>query len=210
MYSSTIKIKDYDLQNVPTSTGRADVVIRVMKSALFQPEGYNPEIGFLLFPNPALLEDTAHSTELKQLNSKAFLITSESQYFQSESYRDFSEHELLQALYDSFLLLDNDSHNSLFHKQISSDIYECVNLLVEERIPVFLLHENGEVLENFNFLHDLSSEKICVILGDQVGYSDIDTTSFPPDVRHISIGNTSYLGSSTVTLLKWMIWKSRW
>jgi tRNA pseudouridine-54 N-methylase len=210
MYSSTIKIENYDLQNVPTSTGRADVVIRVMKSALFCPKGYNPEIGLLLFPNHDLLETLAQSNGNKPIESRAFLISSESPYFQTVSYRDFSEHTLLQALYDSFLDLDNDSHKSLFHRQIPLDMYDCVKLIVKEKIAVFLLVENGKIIQNFDFLHEIPSEKICFILGDQIGYSDIDITLFPQDVKQISIGSTSYLGSSTVNLIKWMIWKSAW
>ena len=75
------------------------MLIRVMKNALYLPEEYNPEIGFLLFPNQQFLVELQQELQIDTLEDKGFLISSKSNYFHpNHSYKTVSEHELLQAL----------------------------------------------------------------------------------------------------------------
>ncbi len=206
MYSSSIKLDGYDLQNVPTSTGRADMLIRVMKNALYLPDKYNSKIGFLLFPNQKFLSELAQDLQIEDIKHKGFLISSKSQFFTNNPFKITSEHKLLQALYDSFLHPLEKSQDSLFSRKYLMNFHECISSLVEQGIPVYILHEEGSLIKNFDQLHNSEHERICIIVGDQVGFSDIDLEALPKKIIPLSLGKTSFLGSTTVTLIKWMIW----
>ena len=202
LYSSTLKLNQIDLQNVPTSTGRADVIIRVMKSILFQPTGYNPEMGLILFPNASFISALAdyHGDEM---HTRGYLISSQSKLFQDESYLNASEHELLQQFYNSLLEKGNETQHSIFHKKITMNIYEYIQLLVDHGVSVYILHENGKLIRNFD-----NTKRTAFILGDQLGFTEVDVTKIHDSINPISLGSTSYLGSTTVSLLKWKIWKN--
>ncbi len=210
MYSSSIKFEGYDLENVPTSTGRADMLIRVIKNALYLPDDYNPEIGFLLFPNQQFLLEVQQKLQVDAIHERGFLISASSGYFAKNPPTTASEHELLQAFYNSFEQLSQPSKDSMFDKCIKLNFYECIFSFVEQEIPVYILNEEGMPIENVDLFHntqqDRRCDKICLIVGDQIGFLDIDLEALPKSVIPISLGKTSFLGSTTITLVKWLIW----
>ncbi|TFG20553.1 MAG: hypothetical protein EU530_03035 [Promethearchaeota archaeon] len=206
MYSSSIKFEGYDLHNVPTSTGRADMLIRVIKNTLYLPDDYNFEIGFLLFPNPQFLLEVQQKLQVDSLNEKGFLISAKSNYFTKNPYTIVSEHELLQALYNSFEQLTNPSKESLFDKYIQLNFYECIFSFVEQGIPVYILSEEGTPLEYLNLFQNAQQDRVCFVVGDQIGFLNVDLEALPKSVFPISLGKTSFLGSTTITLIKWIIW----
>ncbi len=204
LYSSTLKLEGFDLQNVPTSTGRADVIIRAMKSVCFSPSGYNQDMGLLLFPNPMFLKEVANHHNLPKWDSKGFLVSSKSNLFQDLSFLQASEHMLLKEFYRSWFELDAGLSNSIFHYQFSENLYETVEMLVNFGYSTYLLHEDGKIIKQFD-----NSRRTCFILGDQLGYTHIDSSRFPDSVEPISIGKNSYLSSTTVSLIKWMNWENQ-
>ena len=206
LYSSTIKFKGYDFQNVPTSTGRADMLIRVMKNALYLPDQYNSEIGFFLFPNQQFLLELQQELQINTLEEKGFLISAKSNYFANNSYKTVSEHELLQVLYNSFLHVTAPTKDSLFDKCYRSNFHKSISSLIELGFPVYFLNEEGTHVGKKDLFQNSEHGKICFVLGDQIGFSDIDQEALPKDITPISLGKTSFLGSTTITLIKWMIW----
>ncbi|MHA1111011.1 MAG: hypothetical protein ACTSRE_07900 [Promethearchaeota archaeon] len=206
MYSSSIKFEGYDLQNVPTSTGRADMLIRVMKNALYLPNEYNSEMGFLLFPNHQFLLELQKELQIEYVEEKGFLISSKSNFFAKDPHIKVSEHELLQALYNSFEQLAKPSKDSLFEKCFRLNFYECISSFVEQGIPIYFLNEEGTPIDTMDLFQNSEQEKICFVVGDQLGFSDIDLEALPKEITSISLGKTSFLGSTTISLIKWMIW----
>lgn len=202
LYSSTIKFRDYDLTNVPTSTGRADMLIRVIRTIMYNKNTYESKMGLIFFPNANLLEELSEFSGGRDINS--FLVCSRSSYFQNTPFKIPSEHELLTCFYESLMHLNQEYSDSLFYQSYSMNIYECIDTLVNNGVKAYLLHENGRIIKSF----DKSPKKKCFLLGDQLGYNDMDFTRFPSTLEKISLGSTSYLGSSAITLIKWMLWEA--
>jgi tRNA pseudouridine-54 N-methylase len=207
MYSSTLKFHGYDLQNVPTSTGRADMVIRVIKNALFLPNEYDSDMAVMLFPNPKFLSELQEHSKLKENPDKGYLISFKSAYFQNHPYEFSSEHVLLSILYSSFQNTQNIHFNSLFSTSCKEDFYEFLWYLEDQGVSVYLLDETGKNIEKGNDFLGNSSKKVCFILGDQVGFSEINRELLPKTIIPISLGKTSHLGSTIITLIKWIIWQ---
>lgn len=209
MHSSTLKFRGVDLQNVPTSTGRADMIIRVMKSALYLVHEYNPDMGLILFPNLTFLSELAEYHHMEKIDTKGFLISFRSPFFRSHPIQLISEHTLLEILYESFSSLFQETTKSLFFKTTPLNFYENIEFLTEQGLKIFLLHEEGDLLDKGVLSSKSVSkkpEKICFVLGDQIGYSDIDLEALPSQIKAVSLGKTSFLGSTTITLIKWLLW----
>lgn len=206
MYSSSIKFDGFDLQNVPTSTGRADMLIRVMKNALYLPDDYSSETGFFLFPNQQFLLELQQKLQVDTLSEKGFLISSRSNYFQKNSHKRVSEHELLLALYNSCINLVEPYEGSLFDKCYPFTFHECISSFLEQGVPVYILQEEGTSIEKLSLFKKSEQEKICFVVGDQIGFSDFDLNALPKEIQPISLGKTPYLGSTTITLIKWIFW----
>jgi len=202
LYSSTVKFKGYDLTNVPTSTGRADMLVRVIRNIIYSKNAFESKMGLVFFPNATFLAEVSEFSGLHDRN--AFLICPQSNYFQKSPFKISSEHELLNCFYESFLHLGDEFSDSLFFRTYSMNFYECIDILIENGIKMYLLHENGRIIRDF----DETTERMSFLLGDQFGYNDLDLARLSSKVEGISLGATSYLGSSAITLIKWMLWKA--
>jgi tRNA pseudouridine-54 N-methylase len=205
LFSSTLKLLGYDLQNVPTSTGRADMIIRVIKNALYLPNGYNSEMGVIIFPNRDFLSNLSKKLGNEDYTKKGFLITSKAPYFFKQAFKIASEHELLESFYNSFL---NIAENTMFYCSTSMNLYESMALFIQWGIPIFYLHEEGELIKNVGLFSKKKYNKMCFLIGDQIGFSEIDLQALPKEMTPISLGKTSYLGSTTVSLIKWIAWQN--
>ncbi|MBN2155962.1 MAG: hypothetical protein JW776_07965 [Candidatus Lokiarchaeota archaeon] len=205
-----MRFEGYDLRNVPTSTGRADVIMRVMKSALFNPNGYNSNIAFILFPNSTFLSELSRYLNHPPLNFNGFMISTNSPFFTRISCKNASEHSLLKAFYSSCKNVDSTTQkNTLFDRLVDLNIYECTAFLANNDVDSYLLVEGGTLIKEFNLGIPKVPKKMCFILGDQKGFSHLELEQFSPKIKRISLGTTSYLSSTTITLVKWILWKNQ-
>jgi tRNA pseudouridine-54 N-methylase len=87
--------------------------------------------------------------------------------------------------------------------------YECVSSFLEQGVPVYVLQEEGISFEKSDLFQKFEQKRICFVIGDQIGFSNIDLEKLPEGIQHISLGKTSFLGSTTITLIKWILWHNQ-
>ncbi|MCP4762075.1 MAG: hypothetical protein GY870_09850 [archaeon] len=227
--SNSIKYKGYDFKNIPTSTGRADVLARIIIAALIEPNYINDSIGVWLFFNDAFFDelfDCLYNNHKiypnEEINGKfqpfSVLITSKSPYFLNQmriKKNFFSEYDILEALYNSFVgLYDNNYNNSIFTSINTDNLIQLSEDLIINGRNCFILEEDAPI----DYVdHDISikqlisgkSKKIAFFLGDQLGYDDKTQDginklikSYPQQIKKISVGKNSLLSSSVVLLIK--------
>ncbi|MHA1729754.1 MAG: hypothetical protein ACTSWY_13650 [Promethearchaeota archaeon] len=191
--SSSIKYKGYNWKNIPVSTGRADVLARVIIAALIKPPlnnnfsennsiQSNNSCGIMIFPNNTFITELSdfllsknenkNGNKLKQFS---VMITLEALFFVKAISNEktlFSELEILQALYKSFENINNPKYgNSIFSCICSGDILSSIENMMKKGRICYIFDENADedIFENkINGFKDIS-HKFVFLIGDQTG-----------------------------------------
>ena len=184
--SSTANIGRYTIKDIPGSSGRLDVISRCILSALTIDTNLEKNIQIWIF--------------LDKYGTFVF----DSDLFNDES---FPKNEIL--LTDFFVKFikktkKEEKHpetplDSIIYKKL--DIFDAVKNFVEKKYNVYVLNEDGmdfkEVFEELS-----SKDNLLFILGDQSGDLLNDKELKKLNLVEISLGNRSYLASSTIRLIK--------
>jgi tRNA (pseudouridine54-N1)-methyltransferase len=184
--SATVDIRRYTIKDIPGSSGRLDVISRCILSALTIDTNLEENIQIWVF--------------LDKYGTFVF----DSVLFNDES---FPKNEIL--LTDFFVEFIKKTKKGEKYpetpldsiKYSKLDVFDAIKNFVEKKYKVFALNENGkdfkEVFEELS-----SKDNLLFILGDQSGDLLNDNELKKLNLVDISLGNRSYLASSTIRLIK--------
>jgi len=184
--SGTVNISKYTIKDIPGSSGRLDVISRCILSAITNGNNLEENIQIWVF-----------------LDKYGTFI------FESDQFIDefFPKNELL--LTDFFVEFIKKTKKGEKYpetpldsiKFLKLDIFDAIKNFVEKKYRIYALEENGtdfkEVFKELN-----SKDNLLFIIGDQSGdlLNNKELKKF--NLVDISLGNRSYLASSTIRLIK--------
>ena len=225
--SSTIKFKGYNLKNIPTSTGRADVLSRFIITALLKPSQRLDSLNFhnyagvqIFFNEEFTLELSQYLNEIgkpdtyKKLEKFSVLITPKSPFFvhiNQIGKKFLSEHEILETFYKSLEEITNDEFkNSLFTEVKFGNFNASLIEWVENGRKIFLLaeEESFNIMDSADFYFDCRKEDFVFIIGDQMGDFGISEGELEKQSNYIdkiSVGREFQLASTVISLIKYKI-----
>ncbi|MHA1350906.1 MAG: hypothetical protein ACTSPZ_08755 [Promethearchaeota archaeon] len=184
--SATVDIGRYTIKDIPGSSGRLDVISRCVLSALTISTNLEENIQIWVF--------------LDKYGTFVF----DSDLFNDES---FPKNEIL--LTDFFVEFIKKTKKGEKYpetpldsiKYSKLDIFDAIKNFIEKKYKVFALNENGkdfkEVFEELS-----SKDNLLFILGDQSGDLLNNNELKKLNLVDLSLGNRSYLASSTIRLIK--------
>jgi len=225
--SSTIKFKGYDLKNIPTSTGRADVLSRFIITALLKPSQRLDSLNFhnyagvqIFFNEEFTLELSQHLNEIgksdtyRKLEKFSVVITPKSPFFVNVNRigkKFLSEHEILEVFYKSLEeITNNDFNNSLFTEVKFGNINASLLEWVKSRRKIYLLveGESFNIMDSADFYFDGRKEDFVFMIGDQMGDFGISESELEKQsnyINKISVGREFQLASTVISLIKYKI-----
>ena len=184
--SATVDISKYTIKDIPGSSGRLDVISRCVLSALTLNNKLEKEVQIWVFLDKYgtfIFESDLFNDELFPKNE--ILLT--------DFFVEFIKKSLIQERYPE-TPLDSIKYSKL-------DIFDAIKNFVEKKYKVYVLNEKGiDFKEAFEELN--SMDNLLFILGDQSG--DLLDKKELKDMNliNLSLGDRSYLASSTIRLIK--------
>ncbi len=182
--SSTVNLENYNIKDIQGTSGRLDVISRCVLSAL---------------TNDNKLE--------KNIQIWAFLDKYGTFVFDSNRFNNdtFPKNEILLTDYFvDFIKKGNKKYtvNPLDSiKSSNLDIFEVIKNFVKKKFQIFVLNESGIVFSRI--FMDMSPKKnLLFIVGDQSGELINSKELKELNLTNLSLGNRSYLASSTIRLIK--------
>ncbi|MFX1339482.1 MAG: hypothetical protein ACFFDK_12790 [Promethearchaeota archaeon] len=186
IYSATVDIVNFNIKDIPGSSGRLDVISRCVLAALLGDNEFDKDIqvwvflkkyGTYIFDSNVLNYDTFPKNELMFTNHFVDLI-------RNRYSRNTLENNPLRLV-------------SASEKEVSDVLKELINL----NYKVYIMHEDGQ--DFFTNLNNLVQEKdLAFIIGNQSGEIMNIEESLTLVLPKFSLGKTSYLASSVIRLLK--------
>lgn len=187
--STTVDIDNYTIKNIPSSSGRLDVISRCILSALINDDVLEKNVQIYVF--------------LEKYGTFIF----RSNLFNNES---FPKNEiLLTDLFVDFIKKTKKQEN-YFNTQLDSiihsnlDIFHAIKNFVKKKYKIYVLSENG--IDFKKVFEELSSkDKLLFILGDQSGDLLKNEELKKLNLTNLSLSSRSYLASSTIKIVKMLI-----
>ena len=184
--SATVDISKYNIKDIPGSSGRFDVISRCILSAL-----------------------TLRNNLEKNIQLWVFLDKYGTYIFNSNSFNDecFPKNEIL--LTDFFVEFIKKTKKRETYPETPLDSVKCSSLgifdaiknFAEKKYKAYVLNENGKDFKKV--FEELSSkDNLLFILGDQSGDLLNNKELKKLNLANLSLGNRSYLASSTIRLIK--------
>jgi len=184
--SATVDISKYTIKDIPGSSGRLDVISRCVLSAL-----------------------TLNNKLEKGVQIWIFLAKYGTFIFDSDLFNDelFPKNEILLTDFFVDFIKKKKKHESYLENPLNSikcsdlGIFDAIKNYTKKNYKVYLLNENG--IDFKKVFKELSSkDNLLFILGDQTGdllnYKELKELN----LTNLSLGNRSYLASSTIRLIK--------
>ena len=183
--SETVDIEKYTIKDLPGASGRLDVIIRCILSAILSYDSFekNTQVwifldkyGTFLFDSEILDYETFPKNELKLADFFVELIRNKT-------------------------TLDSIPDNPLLSvKIIDIDFFGVVENFINDDYKIHIMDENGE--DFFNNLENFRSDKNVYIIGNQTGDFLNSKEILELNLPRISLGTQAYLGSSIIRLIK--------
>lgn len=184
--SATVDISKFTIKDIPGSSGRLDVISRCVLSAL-----------------------TLNNKLEKSVQIWVFLDKYGTFIFNSDLLNDehFPKNEIL--LTDFFVEFIKKTENREKYpetplnsvKYSSLSIFDAIKNFAEKKYKIYVLNEDGmDFKKEFEELS--SNDNLLFILGDQSGDLLNNTELKKLNLTNLSLGNRSYLASSTIRLIK--------
>ncbi|MHA1460508.1 MAG: hypothetical protein ACTSO8_03420 [Promethearchaeota archaeon] len=184
--SATVDISKYRIKDIPGSSGRLDVISRCILSAL-----------------------TLMNKLEKNIQIWVFLDKYGTYIFNSNSFNNerFPKNEILLADFFVKFIKKTKKQEKYPETPLDSieysklDIFEAIKNFVEKKYKIYALNENGM---NFKKVFEEISLKdnLLFIIGDQSGDLLNNKELKELNFTNMSLGNRSYLASSTIRLIK--------
>ncbi len=184
--SETVDISKYTIKDIPGSSGRLDVISRCVLSAL-----------------------TLNNKLEKGVQIWIFLAKYGTFIFDSDLFNDelFPKNEILLTDFFVDFIKKKKKHESYLENPLNSikcsdlGIFDAIKNYTKKNYKVYLLNENG--IDFKKVFKELSSkDNLLFILGDQTGDLLNDKELKELNLTNLSLGNRSYLASSTIRLIK--------
>ena len=184
--SRTVDISKYTIKDIPGSSGRLDVISRCILSALTTGTELEENIQIWVF----LDKYGTFAFDADLFNDELF---PKNEILLTDFFVEFIKKTKKREKYPETPL------DSITYKKL--DIFDAVKNFVEKKYNVYVLNEDGmdfkEVFEELS-----SKDNLLFILGDQSGDLLNDKELKKLNLVEISLGNRSYLASSTIRLIK--------
>ena len=184
--SKTVNIDNYNIKNIPGSSGRLDVISRSVLAALLGEDGFEKNVEIWVF-----LDD--YGTFI--FNSSKF------------NYKNFPKSEIrLTDCFVDFLRncgsnkkINSNPLNSIETSELS--IIETIKEFIKLDYEVLVLNEKGkDFFKQKSVIHE--KQDIVFVIGNQEGDFINSDELLTLNLQTISIGTQSYLASSVIRLLK--------
>jgi len=184
--SATVDISKYRIKDIPGSSGRLDVISRCILSAL-----------------------TLMNKLEKNIQIWVFLDKYGTYIFNSNSFNNerFPKNEILLADFFVKFIKKTKKQEKYPETPLDSieysklDIFEAIKNFVEKKYKIYALNENGidfkKVFEEISL-----KDNLLFIIGDQSGDLLNNKELKELNFTNMSLGNRSYLASSTIRLIK--------
>ena len=184
--SATVNLHKYTIKDIPGSSGRLDVISRCVLSALTLNNKLEKGVQIWVF----LDEYGTYIFDSNLFNDEYF---PKNEILLTDFFVEFIKKTKKREKYPETPL------DSITYKKL--DIFDAVKNFVEKKYNVYVLNEDGmdfkEVFEELS-----SKDNLLFILGDQSGDLLNDKELKKLNLVEISLGNRSYLASSTIRLIK--------
>ncbi len=182
--SSTVNLENYYIKDIQGTSGRLDVISRCVLSALI---------------NDNKLE--------KKIQIWAFLDKYGTYIFDSNKFNNdtFPKNEILLTDYFvDFIKKGKKKYtvNPLDSIKCSNlDIFEAIKKFIKKKYQIFVLNESGVGFSKI-FMDMSPKRNLLFIVGDQSGELINSKELKELKLTNLSLGNRSYLASSTIRLIK--------
>ena len=182
--SSTVNLENYNIKDIQGTSGRLDVISRCVLSAL---------------TNDNKLE--------KNIQIWAFLDKYGTFVFDSNTFNNdtFPKNEILLTDYFVDFIKKGDKKytvNPLDSIKCSNlDIFEAIKKFIKKKYQIFVLNESGVGFSKI-FMDMSPKRNLLFIVGDQSGELINSKELKELKLTNLSLGNRSYLASSTIRLIK--------
>ena len=182
--STTVDISNYYIKDIQGTSGRLDVVSRCVLSAI-----------------------TSDNKLEKDIQIWAFLDKYGTFVFDSNTFNNdtFPKNEILLTDYFVDFIKKGNKKYTVNHldsiKSSSLDIFEAIKKFIKKKYQIFVLNETGAGFSKI--FMDISPKKnLLFIVGDQSGELINSKELKELKLTNLSLGNRSYLASSTIRLIK--------
>ena len=184
--SSTVTISKYNIKDIPGTSGRLDVISRCILSAILNGNDLEKNIQIWIF--------------LEKYGTFVFnsdLFTNESfpknEILLTDFFVEFIKKTKKRKLYPE-TPLDSVKYSSL-------GIFDAIKNFAEKKCKIYVLNEDG--MDFRMVFEELSpTNNLLFILGDQSGDLLNNKELKKLNLTNLSLGNRSYLASSTIRLIK--------
>ena len=183
--SATVDISKYTIKDIPGSSGRFDVISRCILSALIIGIDLEENIQIWVFLDKyGTFIFNSNSFNNERFPKNEILLT--------DSFVNFIKREIKREGYTE--ALDSVKLSKL-------GIFDAIKNFVKKNYKVYVLNENG-IDFNKEFRKLSSKDNLLFILGDQSGELLNNKELKKLNLTNLSLGNRSYLASSTIRLIK--------
>jgi len=182
--SSTVNLENYNIKDIQGTSGRLDVISRCVLSALTNDNKLEKNIqiwtfldkyGTFIFDSNTFNNDTFPKNEI--------LLTDYFVDFIKKGKKKYTVNPL-----DSI-------------KCSNLDIFEAIKKFIKKKFQIFVLNESG-ISFNKIFMDMSPKRNLLFIVGDQSGELINSKELKELKLTNLSLGNRSYLASSTIRLIK--------
>ena len=186
IYSATVDITNYNIKDIPGSSGRLDVISRCILAALVGDNAFDEDIQVWVF----LGKYGTYIFDSNVLN-----------------YDTFPKNELMFTDHFVDLIRNSDLKNNLESNPLrlvsisEKGISDILKELLNSNFKAYIMHENGEdFFKNRNIY--AQEKKMIFIVGNQSGDIMNIEEILTLDLPKFSLGKLSYLASSVIRLIK--------
>ncbi|MEJ2294325.1 MAG: hypothetical protein P8Y23_06100 [Candidatus Lokiarchaeota archaeon] len=182
--SSTVNLRNYTIKNIPGSSGRLDVISRIILASMLRGNKLEKDVEIWVFLD----------------NYGTFVFFSND--FNEES---FPKNEIaLSDYFVKFILKKQDhfNNNPLRNvKLVNTDIFNALKYYFDLNYQIFEMDENGQ--DYYPIFNELDqNSNLLFIIGNQTGEMINSEELINYKIRRISLGIQSYLASSVIRLIK--------
>lgn len=184
--SATVNINNYNIKDIPGSSGRLDVISRCILAALLGEGGFEKNIQIWVFLD----------------NYGSFIFNSE-----RLEHKNFPKNEIhLTDCFVDFLRTYHSNKKINFNPLNSIEIselsvIEAIKEFIKLDYGVFVLNEKGEDFFKQKSMI-LEKKDVIFVIGNQEGDFINSDELLSLNLQTLSIGNQSYLASSVIRLVK--------
>ncbi|MFX1417842.1 MAG: hypothetical protein ACFE9N_02855 [Promethearchaeota archaeon] len=184
--SKTVNIDNYNIKNIPGSSGRLDVISRCVLATIIGSDGFDKNIQIWIFLG----------------RYGTFIFNPDLFNFESFPKNELQFTDYFVRFLQKYHNGKDKSLNPLNQIQYSKmNIVEAIKYFQKFKYGFYVLFEKGQ--DFFKLLHSIQEkENIVFIIGSQEDEYIYSKELLALKLPMISIGNQSYLASSVIRLLK--------